>query len=100
MKFLGCFVFENELITQERLKEDSIKRFKEAIDSKKAMKLKRIFITHLFLEMLHEFLTVEELKPTSTVFQLRAIHARTSCSPSQRVNKSFTIAGGCNFYRR
>lgn len=68
---------ENGLVGQGRNQEDSIKQLKEAIDSfQEAYEAeKNIYSTPISIEALHEFLSVEGVKPTSEKFELRAIHA-------------------------
>lgn len=68
---------ENGLVGQGKTQEDSIKRLKEAIDSFQEVceAEKDIYNAPISIEALHEFLIVEGIKLTSTIFELRAIHA-------------------------
>ena len=68
---------ENGLVGQGKTQEDSIKHLKEAIDSFQEVyeAEKDIYSAPISIEALHEFLTVEGVKPTSAIFELRAIHA-------------------------
>lgn len=67
---------ENGFVGQGKTQEDSIKRLKEAIDSFQEVyeAEKDIYSAPISLEALHEFLIVEGVKPTSTIFELKAIH--------------------------
>ena len=77
LNFWVALCLENGLVGQGKTQEDSINHLKEAINSFQEVYEveKDIYSAPISIEMLHEFLTVEGVKPTSTIFELRAIHA-------------------------
>ncbi|MDI6735177.1 MAG: type II toxin-antitoxin system HicB family antitoxin [bacterium] len=68
---------ENGLVGQEETKEGAIEKLKEAIDSFEFLRRieKDIYNAPVAIKELHEFLTVEDVKPLSEQFELRAIYA-------------------------
>ena len=68
---------ENGLVGQGMSQENAIKQLKDAIDSfQEVYKTEKdVYSAPVSIEALHEFLVIEGGKPTSEIFELRAIHA-------------------------
>lgn len=77
INYWAALCLENRLVGQGKTQEDSIKYLKNAIDSFQEFceAEKNIYSAPISIEALHKFLIVEGVKPTSTIFELRAIHA-------------------------
>jgi predicted RNase H-like HicB family nuclease len=68
---------ENGLVGQGLSKENALAKLKEAIDSWQEVYdiEKDIFSSSISIKELHEFLSVENTEPLSTIYELRAVHA-------------------------
>ncbi len=68
---------ENGLVGQGLSKENALAKLKEAIDSlQEVCDIENdIFSSSISIKELHEFLSVENTEPVSTIYELRAVHA-------------------------
>jgi predicted RNase H-like HicB family nuclease len=68
---------ENGLVGQAKSKKKAVKKLKEAIDSfeEVAQIDGDVYSAPLSIKELHEFLTVEGVKPEAESYELRAVYA-------------------------